>query len=200
MAVCGVGFNSKKDTLRPSDNKEQYSAWASMLNRVHGDKYHALQPTYLDKTVCEEWLDFPNFHAWFTEYPYYGRDKNGHRYQLDKDLLYPSNTEYGPDYCCFVPRHINCLLSDNESRRGDLPVGVQHNQSGNKLYIVQCRTGLKVAKTIGRYNDIEEAFAAYKTFRELAVKNVVQEWYASGLPCDPQVYKILMNYEVNIDD
>ena len=90
-----------------------YRRWASMINRCYGD----VGATYTESYVCDEWLTFSNFKRWMETQKWEGME-------LDKDLLYINNKEYGPNTCLFLPKVINSLFVDSKSSRGTNPIGV----------------------------------------------------------------------------
>ena len=61
-----------------------------------------------DVEVCEEWLNYQNFAAWYANNSF---DK-GSLYQLDKDLLGCSRT-YSPATCCLLKDNINQMLVES---------------------------------------------------------------------------------------
>lgn len=98
---------------------KEYQIWSGMMLRCYSPDYHKRFPTYLDTTVCEEWLNFQVFAEWYTNHEFYGLD-----YHLDKDILVRGNKVYSPEKCTLVPVEINGLLIDSGSIRGDCPIGV----------------------------------------------------------------------------
>lgn len=77
-----------------------YSRWRNMLSRAYNVDVHKQFPTYSECTVSEEWHSFMNFRQWMEEQDWEGK-------QLDKDLIFPGNTTYGPQYCQFISRTEN---------------------------------------------------------------------------------------------
>ena len=66
------------------------------------------KPQYKECTVCQEWWNFCNFEKWYDEHYYEIEDEI---MDLDKDILFKGNKEYGPNTCCVIPHYINtCLL------------------------------------------------------------------------------------------
>jgi hypothetical protein len=61
----------------------------------------------------------------------------------------------------------------------------------------KCCVGGGVQQLIGYYDTPEQAFLAYKTFKEFYIKQVAEQ-YKSQI--DPRAYKALLEYEVNIED
>ena len=131
--VAGVGINDadyKTQEYATINNKQVkiwicpfYQKWISMLYRVY--KTREKEKSYEKCSVCDEWLTFSNFKSWMETQDWEGK-------QLDKDLLDPSNTMYCPEKCIFVDLYINCLFSDNHSRRGNFMLGVdyRHKKKG----------------------------------------------------------------------
>ena len=126
--VFGVGYNDADYAVykKQPDGKYLlcpfYKTWKKMLERAFYERYHAVQPTYKDVKVCEEWLTFSNFKAWMEKQDWQGR-------QLDKDLL-GNGKLYSPDTCCFLTRKSNNFMKTCPKQRGVNPVGVQRTESG----------------------------------------------------------------------
>jgi hypothetical protein len=64
------------------------------------------------------------------------------------------------------------------------------------VFIARCQFKGK-NKHLGTYRNKEDAFVAYKTFKEAYIKEVANEYRTQ---IDPRAYEALMNYEVNIYD
>lgn len=170
--------------------------WSNMLLRCT-QKYWSKHPTYTGTTCSENFKDHTFFYEWCqTQVGFGNRDDNGHGWQLDKDLLVKGNKLYSEDTCVFVPKRINALLIKCNNSRGDLPIGVSFDKEKLK-FMAACSDGKGKIKKIGRYLSINDAFQAYKTFKEALIKEVANE-YKEQL--DPRVYEALMNYEVNEND
>lgn len=167
----------------------QYLMWKSMIQRCFDAKFKQRSPTYEDVTCCDEWLSFANFFSWVNrEVDYMGRPVG---FELDKDILMRGNKTYSPEACSFVPQPVNKLLMGSGAVRGDFPVGVCfHNLVGK--FVVQLSVGGK-QKTLGYYNNPEDAFAAYKVAKEAQIK-VVALRHKDVLK--PAVFESLMNWEV----
>jgi hypothetical protein len=102
--LFGVGFMGDgdfKSKINGSETK-QYSVWRGMISRCYNKrnkayKYYGLKGV----TVCDDWHDFQNFAAWFTDnYP-----MDGGVYELDKDIL--SGCIYSPETCSIVTHKEN---------------------------------------------------------------------------------------------
>ena len=74
-----------------------YSRWMNMLTRCYSDKFQEGNPTYKGCYVAEEWKTFSNFKEWMVTQEWEGLE-------LDKDILFVGNREYGPEKCVFVTK------------------------------------------------------------------------------------------------
>ena len=106
------------------------------------------------------------------------------------------NKLYSEDVCIFVPHRINLLLIKSNASRGDLPVGVSWDKVTSK-YKATCNNGSGTAKTIGRYSSVQEAFQAYKSYKESVIRQVAEK-YKHQL--DTRAYEALLNYQVEVTD
>ena len=167
--VFGVGLNDADYAVRPVVNGVKlmdpaYRAWADMLKRALYHKLHEKQPTYSDVTVCEEWLFFSAFRAWWL-----ASYREG--WQLDKDLLVVGNREYGPSACVYIPSWLNKFTTDSGAARGELPIGV-HLCKQTGMYRSQCNnpiTGNR--RRLGYFTTPEAAHSAWlKCKLELAAQ------------------------------
>lgn len=168
--------------------------WSHMLERCYSNNLHKKYPTYKDCEVCDEWLNFQNFAEW-CEKNYY--EIEGERMDLDKDILSKNNKIYSPDTCIFVPSKINSVFAKkNWKTRGDLPTGVSICKNKKQKYHSQCRIG-SCTKHLGYYDTPEEAFMAYKTFKENYIKQIADR-YKEYMP--EKLYNALYEYEIEYED
>jgi hypothetical protein len=196
QTVCEVGYVGEGIHKVSENGKltKPYQVWNSMIHRAYDEKYHKRQPTYKDVTVCQEWWNFQVFADWFQE-NYYTIENEV--MSLDKDILVKGNKEYAPDKCIFLPERINTLIINCNGSRGKYPVGVTYNKK-NKAYQSQCANGKgEVIPLGGNYNTPEEAFFAYKEFKEKVIKEVANE-YKEKIPT--KLYNALINWSIEIDD
>lgn len=179
----GVGFigQGKHTTGTNGDCYKNCKCWIGMLERCYSDKYQLKKPTYIDCSVDERWHNFQVFAEWFENNYTQG-------FELDKDILVKGNKVYSPETCCFVPREVNSLFTKRNSKRGDYPIGVR--REGNR-YVA--RLGGNIY--LGIFDTIEEAFNAYKTAKELYIKEVADKWRSQ---ITEQVYEAMYNYKVEI--
>lgn len=192
-SVYGVGFIGDSTAYNNDGSlKRSYDVWHSMLRRCYDEKHRFRTMTYEECIVCDEWHCFATFEKWYNENYYEVRNEN---MQLDKDLLGNSKI-YSPKTCVFIPKKINCLILNRQRDRGDYPIGVNYKPSINK-YQSRCSNGSGKMIYLGVYDTPEEAFLAYKKFKESYIKEVADE-YKNYIPI--KVYKALYSYEVNITD
>ena len=196
-SVFGVGYLGNEKT-RDENGKslKSYETWKHMLSRCYSGEYQKKEPTYKDCYVCEEWHNYSNFKKWYDD-NYYEID--GERMALDKDILVKGNKTYSPNTCVFVPQNINTLFIKSNKIRGKYPIGVTFNKDKNK-YQAQCNTlinGKNMKKALRLYNTIEEAFNAYKQFKEANIKQIA-DYYKENIP--DKLYEAMYNYKVEITD
>lgn len=198
--IYGVGYLGEGNYKVRENGKltKCYNTWQNMLQRCYDDKYHEKQPTYINCEVCEEWHNYINFGDWFTNNYY---EIEGQRMHLDKDILNKGNKIYSPDTCVFVPNNINLLFTKCDNSRGDYPIGVSREKK-SKRFRADCRIydyeeNKSKSKHLGYYNTPQQAFSAYKQFKEQYIKQVA-DYYKDQIP--QELYNALYNYEVDIDD
>ena len=124
--VYGVGINDLYgQTTQNGKQIKVYVVWRYMLERCYSESLQKKFPSYKGCSVCPEWLLLSNFKEWF-DIPY--RDGMA----LDKDILVKGNKVYSPRTCRFVPHHINSLMTDAGTIRGELPLGVSAQKPNPK--------------------------------------------------------------------
>ena len=196
-SVYGVGIiGNEKLKDENGETIKSYSVWQNMLRRCCSDEFQKKYQTYKDCNVCEEWLNYSNFKKWYDK-NYYEID--GERMDLDKDILVKGNKTYSPNTCVFVPQNINKLFIKSNKSRGKYPIGVYFRKDANK-YKADCNifyNGKRQYKYLGYYDNIEEAFNAYKEFKEADFKRVADE-YKDKIPYE--LYEAMYNYKVEITD
>lgn len=192
-SVCGVGFAgvgnfpTKTTTFTP----KSYVVWLDMIRRCYKgrDENPEWQPSYIGCRVCSEWHNYQTFCEWFYE-NYYIVD--GERVALDKDILGKGCKVYSPDTCLFVPTRINNLFVKQMKTQSELPLGVDIDKKTG-LYRARCRDKNSKKITIGNFRSLEEAFNAYKRFKESVIKDIASR-YKKVVP--EKLYQAMMDYEV----
>lgn len=191
-SICNKGFIGEGEYKVYADGKKTkaYDSWKSMFNRAYSEKSQERLPTYKEVTVCEEWHNFQNFAKWHEE-NYNPETMQG--WHIDKDILVKGNKIYSPETCAIVPSDINYLFTKSNTKRGDLPIGVNRYL---KKYRAQFRKNNKTIY-LGVFDTPEEAFQAYKVAKEGSIAEFAEEWREI---INPKVYQALYNYQVEITD
>ena len=191
--VWGVGFNDK---TRPAnvDGKsvKEYALWQNMLKRCFSEECQNKQPTYKGCNVSDNFLNYAYFYDWcHKQIGFKSVDENGSSWCLDKDLLFVDNKTYSETACVFVPQEINLFFIDRGNDRGEYPVGVSfHKQKGK--FQAYCTVNGK-QQYLGLYNTPEEAFTAYKPFKESLCNQLALKWQHE---IDHRLFNAMMNWSV----
>lgn len=195
--ILGLGINSKKyNTYDGNKRAKEYLVWVDMLLRCT-QKHWSKFPTYTGTTCSDNFKSYEYFYEWCQMQVGFGnKDEHDRYWHLDKDLLGKERRLYSEDTCVFVPSRINSLTVKSKAIRGDFPVGVYWDESKLK-FRARCWQGSGKAKFLGDYNSPEQAFQAYKTFKEWHIKQIA-EGYKEVI--DPRAYQALLNYTVEITD
>ena len=127
--------------------------------------------------VVDEWHRFTNFKSWMEKQDWEGK-------HLDKDILVPGNTIYGPDTCMFIPPHINTMLVDQ--KLGKYGKGVSYDKRTNKFFAQIRIDGKKTS--CGSFATAEEAAEVYA---EIKREEIIKE--ANKLS-DMKLKNALINY------
>jgi hypothetical protein len=195
--VQGIGIKGMKyPTWKYGNHLEEYVLWTNLLKRLT-ERGFVKNPSYRGATCSENFKSYEFFYEWCQEQVgFLNRDEKGKLWQLDKDILAKGCKHYSEDTCVFVPRRVNNLLTKSNGTRGSNFIGVTWHK-GASAYIAQCGHNSKSNKHLGCYHTPEEAFQAYKTFKEALIKEVANE-YRTQL--DPRAYQTLLNYQVEVTD
>lgn len=112
--VCQYGVNDmyRGWTTKNKWNKLVYIKWHSMICRCYSEKFHKRRHTYIDCTVCDEWLLLSNFVRDIIKIDGYDYEKFiNNELSLDKDIKSNGiNKEYSLKNCKFVS------ISDNSKQ------------------------------------------------------------------------------------
>lgn len=198
-SIFNVGYIGQ-GKYKPFINGKQtkaYQTWKNMIMRCYDAYYINKRLTYIDCFVCEEWHCFQNFAEWFYKNYY---EVPNDRMELDKDILIKGNKIYSSKTCILVPERINILFVKRNIARGNYPIGVSYHEASNKFQVscgILDKENNKKVIYLGTYNTIEEAFLAYKIFKENYIKQVADE-YKDLIP--QRLYDAMYKYEVEIND
>lgn len=178
--VFGVGINDYDGRVFIDNKKiKSYQIWQGILGRCYDKKHQRRQPTYMDATVCDEWLLFSNFKKWFDEnYPDELARELGIKFDLDKDLLSDKAKIYSPDTCVFLPYNVNRFLSNRYSSNTSGYIGVCWHKRDNRWDARINDFNTNQQKHLGYFTNIEDAKDAYNKAREieaLKVKEYLRE-------------------------
>jgi len=173
-----------------------HNHWRAMIERVT-TKNDGLLRTYANATVYTPWYNYQVFAKWAEENYY---EIHSLKMELDKDILIKGNKLYSPETCVFVPHIINSLFIKADKSRGNLPIGVYWHERDQE-YRAQCSyitdTGTKKNKWLGGHNNPEDAYLAYKKFKESHIKEIADR-YKEYIP--EKLYNALYEYRVEITD
>ena len=194
----GVGFlgEGKYKVKENGKNTKEYIIWSGMLRRCYDPKYQEKYPSYIGCKVEDYLLNFQHMAEWIDENYY---KVLGERMELDKDILYKGNKVYSRETCMFVPQRINGLFVKHNESRGKSPIGVYPRQSGNYRAYCNDRYGKQIP--LGTYKTEEEAFQAYKEYKEKLIKETIDS-YEGRIP-EPYYSKlkaVMYNYKIEIND
>lgn len=151
-SVCGVGIVGEGIAASTKESK----SWRSMLNRCYGIKNR--QASYLGCTTAEEWHLLPNYADWCQTVV--GFKNQG--WELDKDLLIPSNKVYSSETCIFLPKRINTSITGYASGEGIKGV---HYSPQTKHYSVAYFNQEEARETGRSFKDEEAAWDFYRVNR-----------------------------------
>ena len=198
-SIFGVGIVGKKypTKINGKETKEFYT-WKHIIERCHSSSYKEKNRSYKKAKCCDEWLLYENFYEWIHSQSNFDKWYDLERSAIDKDILVKGNKMYSPNTCCLVPININELFLRKEFNRGGYPIGVWYDEN-RKKFCAKSRNGFCSSKFLGYYDTPEEAFNAYKEFKENLIKQVAQEEYDKG-NITKKCYDAMMNYEVEITD
>lgn len=150
-----------------------YARWTAMLARGYSKKLKSKHPSYMDCSVCDEWLVFSHFKYWMENQDWTGK-------QLDKDLLIPGNKIYTPDTSVFIDQKVNKFVLDHQNGRGDFMLGVNWNKRERKFVARCCNPITGKREFLGLYRNELEANLAWKKRKhdlacQLAESNFVSD-------------------------
>ena len=186
--IHGFGSNNRKyPTKVDGKPNKEYKQWLSMIRRCYDKKFHTGNPTYIDCSVSDNFLNYSYFHEWCQWQIGFGVDG----IHLDKDILIPNNKIYSEDTCVFVPSEINLFFTARGNARGEWPIGVYFNKQEGK-FRAQCTVNGK-PQHLGYFSTPEEAHAVYKQFKENLCKELANKWRGK---IDERVYNAMMFWSV----
>ena len=192
--VYGFGFNDKSRPAQIDGKKvKEYNLWKGVLERCFCEKSQTRYPTYKGCSVSDNFLNYTFFYDWCQEQIGFGKvDEKDRSWCLDKDLLLIGNKTYSEATCVFVPNEINVFFTDRGNARGEYPVGVAFHKASGK-FGAQCNVNGK-QQHLGLFDTPQEAFNAYKPFKESLCKQLALKWQHE---IDPRLFNAMMKWQVN---
>lgn len=199
-SVYGVGIYGIGDYVCKNNghNTEEYTRWCGIIERCYSKRFQNQNHTYKDCILCPEWINFQVFAQWY----YDNKWDDNIQFCVDKDILLKNNKLYSPDTCVLVDVRINSLFTKTNVNRGLYPIGVFYKKE-NRKFVAQCSILGEVKKQqkhIGLFSTPEEAFYAYKKFKESYIKQVADEYKAKYPNFPNRLYNAMYSYEVEITD
>lgn len=150
------------------------------------------RPSYVG---CKMSTEFQNF-KFFVEWSQRQIGYNVNNYELDKDILLSGNKTYGPDTCVYIPQALNTFFMSSSASRGAFPQGV----SAQKEKIKATVNVFGKPKHLGFFDNVEDAYDAYKQAKERLAKNWAIDLEFSGdYIVDPRVIEALRQWELPLD-
>lgn len=197
-SVYDVGITGNKYPIKVNGKDiKEYKTWQDMLKRCFDSKYKEKHRTYHTAICCDEWLLFENFYEWLHKQENFNKWLNGTNWAIDKDISIKWNKVYSPEFCYLVPHNVNKLFTKRDSLRGNFPIGVTKNTKG---FRAECNNQLiNKRESLGTYSTTEQAFQAYKFYKENLIKQVAQTEFLNG-NITKECYNAMLNYIVEITD
>ena len=192
-SVYGVGILGNK--YPPSINgvkTKEHELWQNMFQRCYSTTLKKRNPTYEGCEVSNNFKYFEYFYEWCHKQIGF----NNEGWQLDKDLLVKGNKVYSETTCVFIPQEINKVLVKCTSSRGEHLIGVSWDKR-DKTFVAKVRKNKGKSEYLGSFKTEIEAFNAYKTAKEVFIKEQANNWKDK---IDERAYNALMNYQVEITD
>ena len=132
-----------------------YAAWKNMIERCYSKKFLENRPSYIDTSVCSEWLYATAFKKWMEQQDWSGKC-------LDKDIIVPRSKLYSPDTCAFVLQATNSFVIASDACRGDYLIGVDLCKPTGK-YRALCNNPFSGKQEyLGYFSTQEEAHEAWR--------------------------------------
>lgn len=185
--VYGIGVNdSTERTEYMKDGKRVkcpiYVMWVNMFKRCYSEAYLETHKSYIGCYVSDKWVYFTKFKEWVLTQDWKGKN-------LDKDLLFKDNKEYGPDTCVFVPSYINTAIGMRKLYDNGYPEGVSPQTASGKLVGSISVEGRRVA--LGYFTCPKTAHKAWQIAKSSQIETVALS-YSGETGFDQRVFDALM--------
>lgn len=173
-------YGKMKDGCYKGDGKWDYSPknpymqlWCGVRLRTLNEKFKQEHKSYLNCTLCPEWMCLQNFCDWAdSTYPKSFPDID---WEIDKDFLSSSGV-YSPETCCWLPKELNLFLS----RMTERPIYEKKGLKGSS-FILYVREGTEVYKEknghyIGSYPTYEDAVIKWKEVKQNRLSTLIEKY------------------------
>jgi hypothetical protein len=164
VGYMGVGPYGSKT------HKDAYQRWSGIFYRIFLSKDTNNLSSYHDCRVDDRWCNFQSFAEWY--YSQYTHPDE--IYDIDKDLKVRGNRVYGPDTCLLIPESLNVLIASDKANPLAQGISIRHNKFRARVTIDGVR------KTLGNYNSVEDAVAAYRSGRTEAIMSRSNKLHSEG--------------------
>lgn len=192
VGIVGEFYKNKNLT-----NMKEYKTWYGILQRCYDSKFNHKYSTYHEASCCDEWLLFENFYRWLHQQNNFEKWLKGYRWDIDKDILCKGNKKYAPNLCTLVPHNVNSLFTKSDAKRGNLPIGVSKHYNKYQAACNDLLLGKRIF--LGDYDTPQNAFVAYKEYKEKLIKQIAKQEYQYN-NITQQCYQAMLNYKVEITD
>lgn len=199
--IYGIGHSSKtKPIVIHGEKVKEYETWRGILKRCHDEQYLLKEPTYNGCIVSDDWLYYDNFYLWIIRQENYEKWKQGGRkWAIDKDIKHKGNKIYSADTCLLVPQNVNSLFTNRKLHRGNYPIGVDYFAKLDKFRASCMNPFTGKQEYIGVFDSIDNAFKAYKKYKECIIHQVAEIEYCNR-NITKECYLAMLKYQVEIDD
>lgn len=185
VGYLGVGLYQPHNKSKANIH---YVTWKNMLTRCYGEAES--NATYNDCIVCDDWLCFQTFAAWFDTRTTLFNER-GITPHLDKDLLAPlaRGKLYSPKTCVIVNVQINIALHEKHLDNY-LPAGVSWNVAQQKFQVKLNMFGKQYC--LGKFDCPIEASKLYFVEKSKYMKILAQNY--RHILCE-EAYNGLINWK-----
>ena len=199
--IYGIGCVDYSLPITKNGTKvKEYETWRGIIKRCFDEGYLKREPTYNGCYISDEWSNYSNFYGWIITQENYQKWKDGDkRWSIDKDIVQKGNKRYSKETCFLVPQNVNSLFTNRRLHRGKYPIGVDYLKRLNKFRASCMNPFTGKQEYIGVYISAEDAFNAYKKYKENIIKRVAEQEYANGnitLEC----MNAMLKYKIEIND
>ncbi len=171
--VFGFGINDADYVTMPKIGNNlvrcpAYRSWHNMIRRTCDKNFQAINESYRDANVCDEWISFMAYRGWWLK-------NQVDNWDLDKDILRADSKIYSPSTCVFVPRWLNGIIGDCRKRRGSWPIGVSWHKR-DQIFQAHCKNPFTgKAEGLGYFRCPKLAHEAWKKHKLSFVKAAKKE-------------------------